>query len=178
MTDLRDILKNVSGMTFVGLDTMTRPLLKGGKKNVMQGRITKVIVGSSVMVFQNKTINGYEAMVKRRLEAEGKDSTNFQLGERKWGERIPDLPLVEHVKDGEKKFYLEVIFLRAGEVFYFLDGSPIDKQDIEGLQEVAVSEDAQGGLDNQVIIRTFSVDSLLGVRIDGYEYTGPFTCEE
>lgn len=177
MTDIRKILETVSGMTFVGIDTMTRPILKGGKKNVMQGRITKVIIGSSVMVFQNKTINGYEAMVKRRLETEGKSASDFQLGERKWGSRIPNLPLIEHEKDGQKKFYIEVIFLRAGEVFYFLDGSPIAKEDIEGLQETAVSEDAQGGLDNQVIIRTFAVESILGIRLDHVEHLGPFTCE-
>lgn len=155
-------LAEVSGGTFLGLDTTTVPVLIGGKKNAMQGRIKKIVTGSSVMTFSNQNSNGYSNMVARRLEAEGKDPESFTLHPRKWGVRVPNMPVVEH----KEKQYLEVIFLKAGAVAYTLDGKPIDKADIEGLKASRV-EGEQGGLDDKVIIRDYNFDSLNTVRING-----------
>src|ERR1035437_2704714 len=113
-TDLVTAFQNVNGSSFVGIDTLTEVKLTGGKKNPQQGHITKRMTGASVMCFQNKTINGYAAMIGRRLLAEGKDPTSFVLGERAWGTRVPNLPIIEHFKDGAMHYYLEVIFLRSG----------------------------------------------------------------
>ena len=164
-TQLVAAFQNVSGSSFVGIDTLTEPKLTGGKKNPHQGRITKRMIGAQVMVFQNKNINGYEAMVQRRLEAEGKDPASFVLGQRAWGTRVPNLPIVEHTKDGATQYYVEVIFLKPGAVEYRLDGAPIAKKDIIGLEEREEGE--QGGLDNKVHIRSFKADSVTEVRIDG-----------
>jgi len=160
------LLSNVSGSSFVGIDTETEVKLKGGKGNPQQGRVTKLHTGASVMVFQNKNINGYDAMVRRRLEKEGKDPASFELGPRVWGERIPDSPFITH----KGEYYLEVIFLKAGDSQYLLDGKPINKDDIEGLPEERDSG-GQGGLENKVIIRTFKLSSIRKVRIDGAEHT-------
>lgn len=161
-------VNNISGASFIGLDTLTEVKLKGGKGNPQQGRITKEMSAAQVMAFQNKTVNGYEAMIERRLINEGKDPTSFQLGPRAWGTRIPNLPIVEHFKDGSTTYYLEVIFLKPGTVQYFLDASPIDKKDIIGLEEREEGE--QGGLSNKVVIRAFKADSITALRIDGKEY--------
>lgn len=175
MTNLRTVLANVNGASFVGLDTVTNVTLTGGKKNPMQGRVTKRMVGAQVMVFQNKKSNAYENMVQRRLAAEGLPTT-FEVGPRAWGTRLENLPVVEHVKDGVTKHYLEVIFLRAGTTEYLLDGVVTPKESIQGLKENSASDgEGQGGLSNKVIIRTFALDSLTAVRIDRTEYTGPFT---
>lgn len=175
MTNILTVLENVNGASFVGMDTKTVVALKGGKKNPHQGRVTKTTIGSSVMVFTNKNSNGYENMVMRRLEQEGRDPASFVLSPRKWGVRMEGSPLVYHEKDGAVKHYLEVIFLRAGKSQYFLDGQPIDKSDVIGLEEK--DESQQGGLsdDRKVIIRTFDLASVTGVRIDGQEFSGPFT---
>jgi len=158
------VFSKVSGSSFVGLSTKTTPILTGGKKNPMQGRITKIMTGASVMVFQNKNSNGYENMVQRRLAAEGKDPESFVLGNRVWGERVANSPIVMH-KD---KKYVEVIFLRSGVVSYELDGQAIDKKDIIGM--VDKDDGVQGGLDNKVIIRTFAEESITQVNIDGEKY--------
>lgn len=160
--------QNVSGASFVGIDTLTEVKLLGGKGNPMQGRITKGMVGAQVMVFQNKNINGYEAMVQRRLVAEGKNPATFELKPRAWGVRVPNMPIVEHFKDGKTAYYLEVIFLKPGKVEYFLDGQHIDKADIIGLNEKA--DVGQAGLDNAVIIRSFKAESITAVRIDETEW--------
>lgn len=165
MINLKPLFTDVHGNTFIGLDTVTVPKLKGGKSNPHQGKVTKVMTGASVMVFTNQNSNGYENMVIRRLIQEGKDPSTFELGERAWGTRIPGLPIVEH-KDAQ---YLEVIFLRPGKVSYLLDGKEVDKSEIQGLEEAAVSEESQGGLDNKVYIRTFKAESITRLVINGNE---------
>jgi hypothetical protein len=156
---------NINGASFVGLDTHTDVTLTGGKKNPMQGRVTKRMTGATVMSFQNKNFSAYEAMVQRRLTAEGKDPEAFKLGERAWGTRVPNMPIVEHFKDGDTKYYLEVIFLTPGVVSYYLDGAPIAAADIIGLPVSKGGE--QGGLTEKVILRTFAADSITELRIDG-----------
>lgn len=176
--NLANILGHIKGASFVGIDTVTNVGLKGGKKNPMQGRVTKVTLGSQCMFFTNSKVNGYEAMVKRRLAQEGKDPESFELKPRKWGNRIPDSPFVQHTKDGEQKFYLEVIFMKPGESYYMLDGQQIEKSKIEGLDTAEDKEPTgQAGLENQVIIRTYSVDSIAAMRAEGYEFIGPFQVE-
>ena len=128
---LKDLMKEVNGASFVSIDTLTDVKLLGGKKNPMIGRVTKRGVGHSVMVFQNKKTNGYEAMVQRRLEKEGKNPESFTLGPRQWGTRITDTPFVEH--NGQT--YLEVIFLKSGKVDYLVDGQEFAGE-IEGLATV------------------------------------------
>jgi len=167
-TQLVAAFQNVSGASFVGFDSLTEVTLTGGKKNPMQGRVTKRMVGASVMVFSNQNTNAYEAMIQRRLEQEGKDPVSFELSPRAWGTRIPNMPIVEHEKNGVTTYYLEVIFLKPGKVEYRLDGAPIPQDLIEGLKEPVAGE--QGGLDNKVIIRTFAADSITEVRVDGKVY--------
>lgn len=169
LSTAKNIFANVSGSSFVGIDTITEVPLTGGKSNFMQGRITKRMTGASVMVFQNKRINGYQAMVERRLAKEGKSST-FKLSPRKWGKRIADTPFVEREKDGSVNYYLEVIFLKAGEVEYFIDDRPINQDAIIGLKSAA-PKTGQGGLEDQVTIRSFKFASIKKIRIDKTEYS-------
>jgi hypothetical protein len=161
---------NINGNTFVGIDSITIPELKGGQSNPQQGRVEKVMEGASVMVFQNKNVNGYEAMIRRRLIAEGKDPDKFNLKPRRWGKRIKGTPIIEHIKAGEthKRFYIEVIFLKAGNVSFQLDGQPIDKADVIGLTKKKESE--QGGLDKSVIVRTYEIASLTRITLNKTTY--------
>lgn len=167
MQNIYDILtNNVNGATFVSINTSTEPKLKGGKKNAHQGRVDKVMEGANVMVFQNKTVNGYEAMVKRRLVKEGKNANSFGLSPRPWGTRIENTPFIEH----KGKYYLEVIFLKTGDVTYTLDGVPANPwNDIIGLNLDSLEGD-QGGLNDKVIIRTFKIESLTQITINKQTY--------
>ena len=158
---LVNAVANINGASFVGLDTHTDVTLTGGKSNPMQGRVTKRMIGATVMSFQNKNFSAYEAMVKRRLAVEGKAPEDFKLGERAWGVRLPNMPIVEH----KGEYYLEVIFMKPGAVSYELDGLPINKVDIIGLKDTTAGK--QGGLEDRVIIRTFAADSITELRIDG-----------
>ncbi len=104
-------------------------------------------------------------MVKRRLKKEGKDPGDFQLSARAWGTRIPNTAFVEH----KGQFYVEVIFIKAGAVMYELDGVECDIDTIEGAPEDR-EPTGQGGLVNQVIIRTLKCESITRIRNHGVEY--------
>jgi len=162
--NIRDIIDaNINGATFITIDTVTPVKLTGGKSNPLQGRVSKMVTGSNVMVFQNKTTNGYDNMVKRRLEKEGKDPGSFVIGPRQWGEREDNTPFVTH----NGKEYLEVIFMSAGDVQYFVDGQPYVGE-IQGLP--VSTEGHQGGLDNKVIIRTYTVENIQAITINHARY--------
>ncbi len=163
----QQIFGSLAGGTFAGIDTVTEVKLKGGKKNPHQGRVTKRMTGAQIMVFTNSETNAYDAMVRRRLAEEGRDPDSFQLGPRAWGTRIAGTPFVEH----KGEYYLETIFMRPGAVEYQLDGAPIQKDQIEGLEEREAAPDSQAGLENKVVIRTFKLDSIVGLRAMGSNWS-------
>ncbi|MCK5016714.1 MAG: hypothetical protein KAS32_06520 [Candidatus Peribacteraceae bacterium] len=167
MTHISSVIKdNVNGGTFIAIDTRTAVALTGGKKNPLKGRVNKVTVGSNVMIFQNKIANGYENMVERRLKNEGKNPTTFKLSPRVWGTRLPDSPFVEH-KDNH---YLEVIFLKCGNVYYEVDGIRTPRHTIQGLPDEPQTP-KQGGLDDKVVIRVYNINSITRMVIGKNEYT-------
>lgn len=172
-TDASALLAKVQGCTFAALDTLTYPPLKGGKANPMQGKIAKHSIGHRVMLFTNKNSSGYENKVRRHLIAEGKNPDSFAMGALPWGKRIENTPFIEN----NGKYYLQTVFLKSGENKYrvtnsgpivlpdgkvFLAGSYIDKDDIIGLKETSGSEGQ--GLENEVIVRAFALESILAIR--------------
>lgn len=173
MTNLHTLItENVNGSTFISIDTQTDVKLKGGKKNLCQGRVSKRTTKSNVMVFQNKSTNAYQNMVEKRLTSEGKDPSNFELSPRTWGTRIVNTPFVEH----KGQYYLEVIFLKSGDVEVLLDNEVTDKSTIEGYPSTKVESD-QGGLSDKVIIRTFKIDSITSITINKQQYSDlTFSC--
>jgi len=154
-------LVQVQGSSIASITAETVVELKGGKKNPMQGRITKVAENANVMFFTNSTTNSYNNMVKKRLAAEGKNPENFQLGPRVWGTRMPDTPFIQH----NNALYAEVVFLRAPKIVrYLFDGVAIAKAAIIGLP-ADKEEGKQGGLDDKVIIRTYKLESLKSIKM-------------
>lgn len=187
LEQIKQVLLNTdwSGASFIGFDSLTDVVLKGGKKNPMQGMVQKVREGGLGITFSNKNKNSFEGIVNNRLGMEGKEP-NFQVGQRAWGERLKDAPLVMH--NGE--LYLEVVeaqtsvlielgeglglqhkSIKKSEIKYLLNGELIDKNKIEGL-EPHKGESQQGGLEesNKVIIRTYKVASLTRISFSGETY--------
>ena len=166
-------LAALHGGTFAGIDTLTDVVLKGGKGNPMQGRVKKRNLGSNVMVFSNTNKNSYEAMVKSRLAKEGKPVERFELSPRAWGERVPGTAFVRHTPKGSDKetWYLECIFMEPGLVNYEFNGKLIDPSMITGLPEGRESS-GQGGLENQVAIRSIKIDNIIAIRVFGQTFEG------
>lgn len=161
------VIDEIKGTSFIGMDTETVVDLRGGKKNPMKGRVTKRMIGANTMVSASG-VSAYANMVKRRMEKEGKDPETFELKARPWGERLPNSPFIEH----NGKYYLEAIFMSPGKIEYLLDGQPISKDEIQGLPEEKElteeqKEKRQGGIEDEIIIRTFSLESIKRMRIKG-----------
>jgi len=152
--EAQTLLENKEGDVYFNLDTVTEVKLKGGKKNLMQGRVTKKTTGAKAFVnFGGGSL--YEKLVKEGLEKEGKDPSEFVMKPRAWGTRIEGTPFVQH----NDKYYIECFFVSSGESTYLVDGEVTDEE-IEGLPVKSVSDESQGGLEEKVIIRTFSLDSI------------------
>ena len=170
------LLDRIEGCTFAALDTVTIPVLLGGKKNPFQGKIEKHALGHRVMLFTNQNSNAYLNKVRRHLEAEGKNPDSFQLSALPWGERIEHSPFIQH----KGKHYLQCVFLASGSIEYrareeiltngFMDigmshypvGHYIPAENIAGLNERSGSE--HQGLENEVIVRTFCLDNIKALR--------------
>lgn len=167
--NIATIMEKVNGGSIISIDTETTPTIQGGKTNPHVGNIRKITKSAQVMVFTNKKGSSYEKAVHRRLKEEGKDPNTFVLSPRSWGTRIDNTPFVVHTdKDGVTKMYLEVIFMKPGKSTYTYNGVAIDKKDIVGLKDKDEAE--QGGLSDKVIIRTFNIESIKGLRAFGQSY--------
>lgn len=159
-------LAQVQGSAIASITAETAVTLKGGKKNPLQGKVTKRAENANVMFFTNTNSNAYNNMVRRRLEAEGKHAEDFTLGKRVWGERIDESPFIQH----KGQLYVEVVFLAPPQsVKYFVDGAETDKAQIPGLPE-DTKEGKQGGLDNKVILRTYKLDSIKQVKMGALSF--------
>lgn len=178
LDELQQLLASFRGATFASLDTVTIPQLLGGKKNPFKGKVEKHCLGHRVMLFTNTNSNAYLNKVRRHLEREGKNPDSFELSPRRWGERLPNSPIVQH----NGKHYLEVVFLESGDVEYRASetilysphvdsfdapmcwnaGEVIPKHCIQGLNERSGSE--HQGLDDKVIVRCFALDSIKAIR--------------
>ncbi len=156
-------LIKLDGCAIGSITTETKVDLLGGKKNPMKGRIKKFAEGGNVMFFTNSKDSAYRKMVCKRLAKEGKNPASFSLSPRVWGERIPETPFIQH----KGKFYLEAIFLSSPKsIKYFLDGEEIAKENIEGLKP-ASAKTGQGGLEDQVVIRSYKLESIKNIQMGG-----------
>jgi hypothetical protein len=150
----KEQFETIQDGTRVSIKMSTFPKLKGGKANPHQGRIQKVTTGAIGVLYTSG--KGYFEKVNEGLVKEDKEP-DFTPKPRAWGVRVEGTPLIEH----KEKFYLDVIFESPGETEYFFLDEPIDKADIEGLEDK--KEGDQGGLEEKVHVRTISLESILDI---------------
>lgn len=170
MPNIRLLLDLVRDGQWAGVDYISDVKLAGGKKNVMQGRVQKVVTNARVFLGAS-----YEKMVRRRQAEEGL-TADFVPSPRTWGEYVGEYPIVRHEKNGEVKFYLQVIFdeTKKPNVQYLLDGQPIEKNQIEGLPPESEGG-KQGDIERKVIPRSITLTSLTEIRAAGQTIAGPFS---
>jgi hypothetical protein len=184
--NISEVLAKLSGTMFIGIDTVTDVKLPGGKSNILQGRVFKVTTGLRARVNQNKYTNAYENAVKKKLLEEGKDPDSFELGERTWGTRIPETPIVSH----NGAYYLECLIDGSGETHYLIDNvrheALTNKTDDQKylanedgdiltlLPKTYDNSESQGGATDKVIIRTYKLDSILEMRVNHTAYRDVF----
>lgn len=173
----KTLLEQLRGVTFAGIDTATVPVLKGGKRNPFQGKLQKLAFGAQVILFGSP---GYEAKVKRHLEAEGKDPESFKAGALPWGAHEQGTPFI--VNKGEH--YLQVVYIRGPKLVQYMatdtirndfdliaynKGDIVPKSNILGINERSGSE--HQNLESEVIVRAYKLSSIVSLRAFHEELT-------
>lgn len=163
-----------NGAAFANLTTLTALPLKGGKKNPLQGRVTKLSENANVMLFTSGA--GYQNRVNKLLREErGENAPTFESQPLKWGKRVQDTPVIVHTKDGELRFYLQVLFLNAPKnVSLFVDGRPATPEEVEAIRATENKPNTaklQEGLQRHVHVRPYAFDSIVSLRAGGHEVT-------
>jgi len=159
-SDLVDILKRCNGARPVNILTATVPQMnKTG--NPFFGRIKK-LMNNTVFIGVN-----YENSVNKVRNKEG-NTPDFVSSPRKWGNRIPKTPLVEH----KGKLYLECRFLSlVGTPKYMVDDMTfIDESALANWLVKKKSNAGHQGVTNEIILRDFSLSSILEIHIDNERY--------
>jgi hypothetical protein len=156
------VFSKLRGCSFISVDTTTAVSLSGGKNNPMKDRVTKVVKGQSVIVFENRNTNGFQNMINRRLISENKNP-DYKVGGRVWGMKVPNTPVVEH----NGQFYLEFVILSSGTVNYYLDGQSILWKDIIGTKPVTT---ANQNLSSQIELRCVKVENINKIKAFGKTY--------
>lgn len=167
---LSKLSKEKKGPEFISLTVKTVPeMRKGG--NPFIGRVFKVNT-------LNCQINGiYQNAVNNAREKEGSERT-FEAAPLKWGMHVPDSPFIVHTKKGESKpsFYLQTRVLHSSTPDYYLDGKfieslPLRDQVISFIPGKSQNCETQGvSGENEVIIRTFRLDSIMQMKYRGETY--------
>lgn len=159
LDELRRVLSVVVGPTPATLVAETPVEMK--KTN--NPYLNRVIKRQTSNVFINFS---YQNAVNKRLTKEGKEA-NFQSQPRKWGVHVPGTPLILH----KNQYYLEAGFItkNAPKAVYLLDGEETDKAVFETYMPSKSSSNSQG-LENEVTIRSFKLENVLEIKMNGKRY--------
>lgn len=148
---LKTLLRQFKGATFASLDATFSP----------NPGIRCVSRGERVILYRTNGMSGYEAMVKRKLEAAGKNPDLFTVGDLPWGQRVEDLPLIYH----HGKHYLQTICLAPGLRRYF---SVTGRELSEG---AALAGKKRRYAPEGVYVNTYDIEHIDALRLLGEELT-------
>lgn len=152
-SELLNLLNTIKGATFISMETNIVPKLKANNPFIGIKKVSKV---SGVIGFN------YSNSVNNQRAKEGVEP-DFKPEARKWGERISNTPLVKH-KD---KFYLE-LKVQNSNSDYFLDGKRVNPEEIKPWY---YNKSSRQELDNEVILRDYSLDNIKRIKINKEEYS-------
>ena len=118
----------------------------------------------------NGMINwNYANSVNNQRKREGNEE-EFEALPRTWGVRRPNSPLVDHVKDGEEKVYLEVKVERSLDHCYVdLNGNEISPELVKPFLPER-RESARQETEKEIILRDYEVKRILQIRMNGKVY--------
>lgn len=165
-TELTAILNSLGGATICTIDAKTTPdLLKRG--NPYAGRVCKI-----------SRVNGllnwiYGAAVNRQREKEGQPLDeygrveHFQVAPRQWGQRLEKTPFVMY----RDKLYVEVKVQKSlGHQYRDIETNDIIPDSLLEPFLPKRSEGKRQELENPIVLRDYSLESITGIQIRGRFY--------
>ncbi len=159
---IQEVLRNIKGNGFAHIITRTVPAMRK-TNNPHHGNVFKIADVQIQAGFH------YINSVNNQLTREGK-TPDAEAKPRKWGQRIKGTPLVEHTnKAGEYKQYLEAKCEKVNSVKYVDgEGNEIAKADLaQWLQERPAKSSTQANVEQEVILRDYSLESIQFIAIGG-----------
>jgi hypothetical protein len=171
-TELMNVLMNIKGSTPATITAVTDVKMNKGRGENTNPYLDRLFKKQVSNVFINFS---YTNAVNKRLVKEGKEAT-FEAKERAWGDRVmnPDTgkqtPLITH----NGAFYLEAGFItkNSPKVEYQLDGEPVEDTALFENWLPKTNTSSRQGLsdENEVVLRTFKLDSVREVKVNGTTY--------
>lgn len=161
---LQAMLAHSKGAKIVTLTTITYPEVLKATPEAYRD-IRKISRINGIVNFH------YANAVNRQREKEGK-SKDFVPKKRNWGTRLDGLPFVSHVtKDGQHRLYLELKVERVFETVYKTpDGTVVEEDVIKPFLKAKRSNADHQGVDKEVVLRDYPVDSIVTIDIGGETY--------
>jgi len=161
---LIDMLSETKGATIITIVAKTEPKMKK-TGNPYYDKVRKISRVNGIVNFH------YDEGVKRRLEKEGKNISDFRQGE-SWHEPVimndKLTPFCRHKKNGN--MYLRFMELkRIGTQYQDIAGNVIDENKIKPFLYERTSYENQG-LDTPLKFLVYGLDSIMYIMIDGNTY--------
>lgn len=161
LANLISKLVESKGVSFIGLVSLTEPdWTKLAPFDVAQN-VRKLTIGVYM------TGASYERRVNRIRTQDG-NSERFVVGPRKWGNRIPNTPMIHHVKDGQSKFYLEVMATKNRPQTSYISIRACDYGAAVFIPNEWIKP---GSTANGTFLRTYGLDSIVQATFRGQQYT-------
>jgi len=143
------------------------------KNNPFYERVTKK-QKSNIFINFNYAQSVNKRLIKEHLAKidageDVEEYVEFVPKPRVWGEKIPNTCLVLH----KGEYFLEVGYLTNNDpkVEYMVDGIITEKSEIEEyLKEKPISKSQGLSKENEVIIRSFNINSILELTMNGKHY--------
>lgn len=164
---LIDVLKDSrKGAKPISCVAKTEPKMRK-TGNRFHGKVVKVAMINGMVNFH------YDNAVLRRLEKEGKDSSEFHKGT-SWHEPVmvdgKMTPLCQHKKNGTH--YLRFMLINSTSELRWKDSDKeLSSKELEEIKEfMPKSRYENQGLDNPVKILTYSLDSIKTLTMDKVTY--------
>jgi len=155
-----------TGTSFEGMDC--KVLVKMNKTAKRDGvKFENPYFGKVYKCYSVSTISNanYERAVNRQREREGKE-TDFEALPRVWGERVGKSPVIQH--KGQFYFAIHVKTLTTDVTYEDVNGNAVEKESI--VQFLPKKSSSRQGVENEIIVRTYKIESILQMRMKGGTY--------
>lgn len=155
--ELKSLLLDQKGTTFVSIETETNPRLKGGKSCPYFGVIKRSKVNGAIGF-------NYENSVNLQRAREGQVEKFFSEN-RTWGQRIKGTAVVEY----KGKFYLELKVEKVYPPDFFLQGKRIENKSISSF--LPEKKSSRQDVENEIVLRDYAFSSIKRIKIKNQEFS-------
>lgn len=178
--ELLSLLLNTSGASIVTLTYTTGPSSRMRKTkpttNPWWDKPNKRWTIEKTSRVQGMVGASYKNAVNNQLLREAEEAglspdevEEFEPQERYWGSRIEGTPLVQHVKDGETRYYLEILKFRTLDFGWFDEEGEVDEDDVDPFIRERSQPDSQP-TEKEIRLRDIRLDHIDRISINGEKF--------